>query len=143
MEITQILKALLSEMRSISSSKTVIGDPIVVGDATIVPVNRLGLGFGIAAGDAKAAKDKKHEGALGTKGIGGGVSIHPQAFIVVDQEGRAQIMTLEPNKESPLVRAIELLPAVADKMMERGERMLGRSDTDDATDVEPSDDSDH
>ena len=48
MEITQILKALLSEMRSISSSKTVIGDPIVVGDATIVPVNRLGLGFGIA-----------------------------------------------------------------------------------------------
>lgn len=142
MEITQILKALLSEMRSISSSETVIGEPIQVGDATIVPVNRLGLGFGIAAGDVKGSQKKDREGSLGTKGIGGGVSVHPQAFIVVDQEGRAQIMTLEPDKESPLVRAIELLPAVADKMMERGERLLKRSDSADATDVESSDDND-
>ena len=143
MEITQILKALLSEMRSISSSETVIGEPIQVGEATIVPVNRLGLGFGIAAGDVKSSKEKKGEGVLGTKGIGGGVSVHPQAFIVVDQEGRAQILTLEPNKESPLVRAIELLPVVADKMMERGERMLKRSDPADTTDAESSDDGDH
>ena len=52
MEITQNLKALLSEMRNISSSETVIGEPIRVGEATIGPVNRLGLGCGVAAGAA-------------------------------------------------------------------------------------------
>ena len=140
MEITQILKALLSEMRSISSSETVIGKPIQVGDATIVPVNRLGLGLGVAAGDMKGSRAKAGEGVLGTKGIGGGVSVHPQAFIVVDAEGRAQIMTLEPDKESALVRAIELLPAVADKVMERGERLLKRSDT--SADAEAGNDGD-
>ena len=142
MEITEILKALLSEMRSISSSETVIGKPIQVGDATIVPVNRLGLGFGVAAGDIKASREKNREGVLGTKGIGGGVSVHPQAFIVVDAEGRAQIMTLEPDKESALVRAIELLPAVADKVMERGERLLKGSGARDSADAEADDDSD-
>ena len=45
MEITSILKALLTEMRNISSSETVIGAPIQVGDSTIVPVNRLGRRF--------------------------------------------------------------------------------------------------
>ena len=128
MEITQILKALLSEMRNISSSETVIGEPIQVGEATIVPVNRLGLGFGVAAGDLSARREKNRENNAGTKAIGGGVSVHPQAFILVDAEGRAQILTLEPGKESALARAIELLPALADRVLERGERMLGRSE---------------
>jgi uncharacterized spore protein YtfJ len=129
-EITSILKALLTEMRNISSSETVIGAPIQVGDSTIVPVNRLGLGFGIAAGDAKASRDEDTEGSVGTKGIGGGVSIHPQAFIVVDGEGRAQILTLEPGKESALARAIELIPALADRVLSRGERMMGSRNAD-------------
>jgi len=130
-EITQILKALLSEMRNISSSETVIGEPIRVGEATIVPVNRLGLGFGVAAGDRSSSREKNREGSAGTKAIGGGVSVHPQAFILVDGEGRAQILTLEPGKESALARAIELIPALADRMMERGEKMMGRSTDDD------------
>ncbi len=137
MEITQILKVLLSEMRNISSSETVIGEPIQVGDATIVPVNRLGLGFGIAAGDLSAQREKSGENSAGTKAIGGGVSVHPQAFILVDAEGRAQILTLEPGKESALARAIELLPALADRVMERGERMLGRSEEDPSEDEDP------
>ncbi len=137
MEITQILKVLLSEMRNISSSETVIGEPIQVGDATIVPVNRLGLGFGIAAGDLSAQREKSGENSAGTKAIGGGVSVHPQAFILVDAEGRAQILTLEPGKESALARAIELLPALADRVMERGERMLGRSGEDSSEDEAP------
>jgi len=136
-EITQILKVLLSEMRNISSSETVIGEPIQVGDATIVPVNRLGLGFGIAAGDLSAQREKSGENSAGTKAIGGGVSVHPQAFILVDAEGRAQILTLEPGKESALARAIELLPALADRVMERGERMLGRSEEDPSEDEDP------
>ena len=131
MEITQILKALLSEMRNISSSETVIGEPIRVGEATIVPVNRLGLGFGVAAGDMSSSREKNREGSAGTKAIGGGVSVHPQAFILVDSEGRAQILTLEPGKESALARAIELIPALADRVMERGEKMMGRSTDDD------------
>ena len=137
MEITQILKALLSEMRNISSSETVIGEPIQVGEATIVPVNRLGLGFGVAAGDLSARREKNRENNAGTKAIGGGVSVHPQAFILVDAEGRAQILTLEPGKESALARAIELLPALADRVMERGERMLGRSEDTPAEDEDP------
>ncbi len=137
MEITQILKVLLSEMRNISSSETVIGEPIQVGDATIVPVNRLGLGFGIAAGDLSAQREKSGENSAGTKAIGGGVSVHPQAFILVDAEGRAQILTLEPGKESALARAIELLPALADRVMERGERMLGRPEEDPSEDEDP------
>ncbi|MED5261702.1 MAG: spore germination protein GerW family protein [Myxococcota bacterium] len=137
MEITQILKVLLSEMRNISSSETVIGEPIQVGDATIVPVNRLGLGFGIAAGDLSAQREKSGENSAGTKAIGGGVSVHPQAFILVDAEGRAQILTLEPGKESALARAIELLPALADRVMERGERMLGRSEEAPSEDEDP------
>ena len=55
-------------------------------------------------------------GQAGTGIAGGGVSVDPQAFIVVDPEGKAHLLTLRRSGESKLTQAIELVPEVLEKM---------------------------
>lgn len=116
MDITNVISALLSEMQRISSSETVVGKPIRVGDATIIPISKLGLGFGAGVADARGSRAQTTDGAMGGAGAGGGISVDPQAFIVVDKDGQAQLLSLQQSKESVLTRAIELLPQVVEKV---------------------------
>ncbi len=115
MDLKSVITALLSEMQRISSSETVVGQPVRVGDATIIPVSKLGLGFGTGVADART---RTGESSLGGGAAGGSISVEPQAFIVVDKNGQAQLLSLKVNKESALTRAIELLPQVVDKVID-------------------------
>jgi uncharacterized spore protein YtfJ len=122
MDISKLVTALLSEMKAISASETVVGKPIRVGEATVIPVNRLSLGFGLGAGSGNG------NGGDGASMAGGGVTIQPLAFIVVDTEGHAHLLSVTGKADSPLIRAIEMLPEVASTIAERGGRLLRKSD---------------
>ncbi len=122
MDISKLVTALLSEMKAISASETVVGKPIRVGEATVIPVNRLSLGFGLGGGGGNG------NGSDGASMAGGGVTIQPLAFIVVDTEGHAHLLSVSGRTDSPLIRAIEMLPEVASTIAERGGRLLRKSD---------------
>lgn len=128
MDLSKLVTALLSEMKAISASETVVGKPIRVGDATVIPVNRLSLGFGLGAGSGNG------NGSDAASVAGGGVTIQPLAFIVVDTGGHAHLLSVSGKTDSPLIRAIEMLPEVASTIAERGGRLLRKSD--DADQVE-------
>ncbi len=126
MEITNLISTLLSEMQRISSSETVVGKPIRVGDATIIPISKLGLGFGAGIADGKGTRRETADASLGGAGAGGGISVDPQAFIVVDKNGTAQLLSLKQNKESIITRAIELLPQMVDKVVDGAQSSVAK-----------------
>ena len=49
MDVSKLITALLSGMKEISVSETVVGAPIRSGNSTIIPVNKVTLGFGTGA----------------------------------------------------------------------------------------------
>jgi uncharacterized spore protein YtfJ len=105
---TEILDALMRNMRDIISTRTVVGDPIQNGGTTILPVMKVALGFGAgAAGGEKAGEPGKSAG-----GGGGGISITPVGFLVVD-EHRALLVT---PKSSRFDWVVESLPDLLDKL---------------------------
>jgi len=83
---------MLGELKSTLKSETIIGDPIVVGEVTIVPVTKISFGFG-AGGDGNSKKD----GFGG--GSGGGASVEPVAFIVITGK-EAKILPLKSSQAS-------------------------------------------
>jgi uncharacterized spore protein YtfJ len=113
-------------MKAISASETVVGKPIRVGEATVIPVNRLSLGFGLGAGSAHGNGNGNDAASL----VGGGVTIQPLAFIVVDTEGHAHMLSVSGKADSPLVKAIEMIPQVASTIAESGGRLLRKPDDD-------------
>ncbi len=78
-EVETLLKATITEMERLLSSKTVIGEPITAGENTVVPLLSVGAGFGAGAGSGK-----EDEGTGG--GAGGGFGIKPIAVIVIEKD---------------------------------------------------------
>ncbi|MBN1783256.1 sporulation protein [bacterium] len=107
MGIDELVQTVLSELREISKTQTVVGDPIELKDIMVVPVSKVSLGFGIAGGEASENKNPY-------EGTGGGVSIEPQAFIVVRKD-RVELITLS-KSGTVLGDVMELVPKVIEKV---------------------------
>ncbi|MCK9225668.1 MAG: sporulation protein [Candidatus Muirbacterium halophilum] len=76
MALNDVVKTLIDELKNSIQCQTVIGNPIVAGEITIIPVSKVSFGF--AAGDG----EKKKLPGFGA-GTGGGASVEPVAFIVI------------------------------------------------------------
>ncbi len=66
MDLQQMLDSLKQGLASTATVKSVYGEPINIAGKTIIPVARVGLGFGAGSGV------RKHHGAEGGEGGGGG-----------------------------------------------------------------------
>lgn len=117
MDVSKLITALLSGMKEISVSETVVGAPIRSGGSTIIPVNKVTLGFGTgAAGTRSGASGNAGGSGLESTAAGGGLTVDPQAFIVVNAEGQAQLLSLKDSRSASVLRAIELLPSVLSQL---------------------------
>ena len=84
-DVERLVKTSLGEIEKLLSTKTVVGEPIVVEENTIIPLISIGFGFGAGGGSGKGERAAKGEGTGG--GTGGGGGIKPVAIIVVNKDG--------------------------------------------------------
>ena len=119
MAIEDLIRTMLSELREIVKTETVVGEPVVAGDVIIVPVSKISFGFGAGGGQGK-----KDDGGSCT---GGGGSVQPVAFIVI-QKGKAQLLPLE-DKGMSVGELLKYAPDVIKKIKEfrdkRGKKKEG------------------
>lgn len=79
---------LLKGLEGFVSSKTVVGEPIQVNDATIIPL--VDMKFGMGAGAFKKNSDNKTAGGIGA-------NISPCAVLII-QKGMAKVVNIK-NQE--------------------------------------------
>jgi uncharacterized spore protein YtfJ len=105
-----LLKAALGEIEHLLTTKTVVGEPIVVGGNTIIPLIAVGFGFGGGGGAGEGPKQDAKGGGAGT---GAGAGIKPVALIIVDKDGGVRV---EPIRAS--ASAIEKLGDAVVRVMD-------------------------
>ena len=127
--VVDILKGVVGELREISKSETIIGEPITVGDRTVIPVVKISVGFG--AGGGQGESDKAGTGFGG--GGGGGARIEPAAFIIMDKDG----ISLLPVSKGKWDSIIDVIPEVAKKISKYKAKFKS---SDDSNSNEKSDD---
>ena len=98
-DVEQIAKTMLAEIERLLDTKKVVGEPIIAGENTLIPLVSLGFGLGVGSGQGKDAG--KREGG-GASGAGGGIK--PVAVIVITKEG----VRVEPIKRraSPVLEKL-------------------------------------
>ena len=111
-EVNKLLKTAVDDIERLLNSKTVVGDPITVEGATIIPLVSIGFGFG-AGGGSNKSKSKVGDNVAGGTGAGGGVK--PVAVIIISEEG-VRLQTLKGS-------SINLLEKVVDTV---GKTVAGR-----------------
>lgn len=116
MEARELLEAIAAKVREMAKTETIVGEPIVLGDVTLVPVTRVMVGFGGGSGgDVDAKSDKAQKAAGSGGGGGGGVRVEPAAFIVL-QRGEVSIMAV-PGKRGALAELVDQVPELVEKLV--------------------------
>ncbi len=102
--VEALIEKVMAELHRIVRTETVVGEPVQAGNVTLIPVSRISFGFGAGGQEGK-----------GQSGTGGGATVEPIAFVVIDAEGKAQILSLK-DKEISLGQIAELVPEALAKI---------------------------
>ena len=102
----EVISSLVGGMEGILSSKTVVGQPTIVGDTTIIPL--VDVSFGVAAG-ATANNTKNTNNGMG--GMGGKVT--PTAILVI-HDGNTRLISVK--DQDVLTKVLDMLPEVVNKI---------------------------
>jgi uncharacterized spore protein YtfJ len=113
-EVENLIKICLGEIERMLTTKTVVGEPMIVEGNTLIPLVSIGFGFGGGGGTGKGPKEKG-EGVGG--GTGGGGGIKPVGVIVVNKEG----VRIEPIKGTAVSLAEKVTDIVSKVMEKRAE----------------------
>ena len=97
------VESLMKGMDSFVSSKTVVGEPIQVGETIILPL--VDVSFGMGAG-AFCGEKKKNSGG----GIGGKMS--PSSVLVI-QNGHTRLVNIK--NQDTITKILDMVPDVIDK----------------------------
>ena len=90
------------------SSKTVVGEPILAGTTTVIPLVDVSIGMGggsIGADVNDKSKDEKSVGGLGAK-------IKPSAVLVIN-DGNVQLVNIK--HQDSVNKLIDMIPGVLSK----------------------------
>lgn len=120
-EIEKLFKTAIGEIERLLSTKTVVGEPMVIEGRTLIPLVSLGFGFGAGGGTGKAPKskgDKELEGLGG--GTGGGGGVKPVAIIVVDESG-VRLEAVKGGTTTVLEKVVDSLASTRRRSKEEGE----------------------
>ena len=117
-EIDQIVKATVGEIERFLNTKRVVGDPIVAGDYTIIPLVSVGFGFGAGTGSGKGKEAEKRQGT--GDGTGGGGGVKPVALIIVSKDG-VRVEPLKRGATPVLEKVVETIGKAAQKRKESSE----------------------
>ena len=109
--LPNMLQDTISKIREMMSVNDVVGEPIVVGDVTIIPISKVSVGFGGGGADNAKAANKDAFGG----GMGGGVKVQPICFLVV-KEGNVRMMPVHVPANSTADRILEMVPDTLDKI---------------------------
>ena len=115
-DVESLVKTTLGEIEKVLGSKTVVGEPMTIGDSTLIPLISVGFGFGAGAGTGKGEAKQRGEGAGGGGGAGGGVK--PIAVIIVDKDG-ARIEPIKGGMATALEKIGETVPEMMVRFAEK------------------------
>lgn len=109
-----ILNSFLPQLKSFVKSETVFGEPYVMGDVTMIPVNSVKVGFGFGSGDTKT---------VDSSGGGGGVLLTPVAFIVVKGED----VSIHNLSAGTIENVLEKVPEALEKLISLFQKLQRKS----------------
>lgn len=105
MEITELLKDVFDGIKTSLDADAVIGKPIVSDFITVVPVSKMTVGFASGGGEVNGKNSvRKNDFPIG--GVGGGATVCPLGFLVMDGDNVKFIKTEGGDKWNDCIESV-------------------------------------
>ncbi len=132
--IETIMRTTMEQLRQMSDVSTIVGDPIIAADGTmIVPISKISTGFVSGGGeynkgesihkrkeDMEVVEDVRHPFAGASAA---GISLTPMAFLVV---GNGCVKVLPAECGSTVDRIVEMTPRVMEEIQKFVEKCANK-----------------
>lgn len=103
------IQSLMNGMENFISSKTVVGEPILLGDTTLIPLTD--ISFGMGAGAFAGEKKRRSGGGVGAK-------ISPSAVIVVQG---STVNTVNIKNSDGISKLLDMIPGFVNTFLNKME----------------------
>lgn len=113
-KLPNMLDNTISKIREMVNANSVVGEPIVAGDVTIVPISKISIGLGGGGSDFVTKNSNNGDNPFGG-GVGAGIKVTPIAFIVI-KEGNVRMLPVSTPANSTADRLVEMVPDTLDKI---------------------------
>ena len=112
--LSEMIASTMGKIRDMIDVNTVIGQPIVSGNVTIIPVTKVTVGYGSGGSDfATKNYPANRDNAFGG-GAGAGINITPIAFLIQHGDNVRLLPVAQPASTS-VDRIIEMIPDLLDR----------------------------
>ncbi|MBR2447794.1 MAG: GerW family sporulation protein [Clostridia bacterium] len=107
--IKNIMDTTMEKLKGMIKADVITGEPVVVGDITLIPVSKVAYGLATGGSDFPT----KNQSQLFGGGGGAGVTISPIAFIVINGDNVKMLPVY--NELTTLEKAVTMAPEIIDK----------------------------
>ena len=84
--VENVLEETLKNLKNIIDVNSIVGEPIVQGTTTIIPISKVSVGYVGGGGEYNNKKKKKYDiNYPFAGGSGGGCNITPIGFLIIDK----------------------------------------------------------
>lgn len=110
--VKSIMDATMENLKGMINADVITGDPIVVGEITLIPVSKVAYGLATGGSDFPTKNQSKVFGGGG----GAGVTVTPIAFIAITGD-KVKMLPVY-NELTTVEKAITMAPEIIDKAKE-------------------------
>lgn len=111
---SESMSAIFDKLENFLKTKTVVGEPIKIGDVTLVPFINMSFGLGLGVGNGTDEKGMGGEGGGG----GTGARISPTAVLVISGD---KVELLPIKKSGGLDKLLDMVPGIVEKVQDKKE----------------------
>ena len=108
-KVQAIAETLAEKLKNMIDTKMVVGETIIAGDTTIVPVSKVAVGFLSGGGEYEKESGTNDFPFIG--GSGAGYSVSPVGFLVI-KKGDVKLIKVSPSELASKI--IDVVPEVVD-----------------------------
>lgn len=113
--IGDMMDVSMQKIREMVDVNTIVGDPIVAGDITLIPISKVTFGFTSGGLDYHGKNQPANSANSFGGGAGAGVNIIPMAFLVVKGDS-VRVLSIAPPPTTTLDRVIDTAPDLFDRV---------------------------
>lgn len=109
MDFTQNINEIFDHLKKFLCTETVIGNPLQVGNITLVPI--INVSFGAGSGGGNGKDNKGNDSTGGGAGVGGKIS--PQAILVIKND---EVNVIPLTEKTSLDKIFAMVPDIMSKL---------------------------
>lgn len=117
-KLEELSLSIITQLKEIAASDTVIGKQVVLGNKAVVPVTRVMVGFGVGGGEGEQGGVKSGFGGGG----GGGVRVEPVGFIIIEEDKVSFLPTGRTKYEGVIAAIPDLVTKLMDLKKDKGKK---------------------